>query len=71
MEKSKVSFSGYYYQDSIKYCNETPKTGEFQRWGDEVLYLDEKYFARTVGIILGDDLKVYTVKPDLINVLPQ
>jgi hypothetical protein len=69
MQNRKVSFSGFYYLDTIKYCKDTPKIGVFERWGDDVTYEDEKYFQRTIGIVLGDDSQVYKVPPDLIKAL--
>ncbi|MBN8855302.1 MAG: hypothetical protein J0H07_25805 [Sphingobacteriales bacterium] len=52
-----------YNKDGVPMSLKEPIKGVFQRWGDEVLYEDERTFGRTIAIVLGEDGIVYTAPP--------
>jgi len=70
MENRRVTFTAYLDSaQAIKFVNGNPITGIFKKWGDDIYYVDNECFARTVGIVLGEDLKVYAAIPNSMTVL--
>jgi hypothetical protein len=68
MENKRVTFDAYFDklddQQTIKLS-----IGLFQRWGNILLYKDEKYHSICCGIVLGEDNIVYCVPPNHIKVI--
>jgi len=58
-----------YNKDGVPMSLKEPIKGVFQRWGDEVLYEDERTFGRTIAIVLGEDGIVYTAPPSAVTLL--
>ncbi len=66
MELQEVTFNKYYKEDKVVEL-EQPFHGYFHRWADEPIYLDEKYFNRTFGIVSDDHGRCYSVPTDTVH----
>jgi hypothetical protein len=66
-----VILSSYYDNlGNIKYPNE-PTKGFFQKWGDTIRQENDKYFALTVAIVLGEDGVIYVAPPESITLIKE
>ncbi|WP_175635092.1 PH domain-containing protein [Pedobacter ghigonis] len=64
-ELTKITYSACYTVNGIKY-NKTPISGKFHKWADDPIYENEKWFARTVGIVEDENGKVFKAPCDAI-----
>jgi hypothetical protein len=70
MKNKKVNFNSFYENSrDKKYTGKKTMTGKFQKWGDFYISSENKTFTITVGIILGDDDKIYCVPPNSITII--
>jgi hypothetical protein len=68
--KHKPVLLKYYYNnlEELETPTQTLK-GVFQKWGDSMRYENDKCFALTIAIVLGDDGIVYTAPPYAVSLI--
>ena len=70
MKNKAVKFDCFYNSLREKvHTGKSFKKGKFQKWGESFTNVENKYFAITIAIILGDDDKIYCVPPNSITVI--
>ncbi len=68
--ENKAVLLKYYYNESEEFITPSkPIKGIFQRWGDTTRSENDKYFALTIAIVLGDDGIVYTAPPYAVSLV--
>lgn len=60
-----VYFSAFYAVNGWK--NLEPTIGKFHRWADDPICIDEKWFARTVGIVEDLEGNIFKVPIERIT----